>query len=70
MINPCAIALSKVPLNFKQARITLGADEYYVIGNNPDYPNLETFGAIVPRKTIQGQLILRFYPFDRIGFIH
>ncbi|MEA5469865.1 signal peptidase I, partial [Spirulina sp. 06S082] len=60
----------EIPRNFKQARITLSADEYYVIGNNPNYPNLETFGAIVPRKTIQGQLILRFYPFDRVGFIH
>ncbi|MEM9540208.1 MAG: signal peptidase I [Cyanobacteria bacterium P01_E01_bin.42] len=59
----------KMPKNFKRSRITLDSDEYYVIGNNPDYTDLETFGAIVSRQDIRGQVIMRIYPFDRMGLI-
>lgn len=59
----------KMPENFERSRITLDSDEYYVMGNNPDYTNLETFGAIVSRQDIRGQVIMRIYPFDRMGFI-
>lgn len=59
----------KLPPYFYQPSITLDAEEYYAIGNNPDYPDLETFGAVVPRENILAQLVLRIFPFDRFGLI-
>ncbi|WP_232251376.1 signal peptidase I [Oscillatoria acuminata] len=59
----------KLPSDFNQSLITLATDEYYVVADNPNYANFETFGAVVPRQKIRGQLILRVYPFDRIGLI-
>jgi len=59
----------KLPPEFTQPAITLGADEYYVIGDNPDYPDLSTFGAVVPRENIRGELVLRIYPLSRFGWI-
>lgn len=59
----------KLPSDFNQPFIILGPDQYYVVGDNPDYGNFETFGAVVPRQKIRGQLVLRVYPFDRVGRI-
>ena len=59
----------KLPADFVQAPITLGADEYYVIGDNPDYPNPATFAAVVPRQNIRGQIVLRLSPLSRFGFL-
>ncbi|MGL4503678.1 MAG: signal peptidase I, partial [Planktothrix sp.] len=59
----------KLPPDFNQSLITLAADEYYVVADNLDYDNFETFGAVVPRHKIRGQLVLRVYPFDRVGLI-
>ena len=59
----------KLPAEFVQAPITLGAEEYYVIGDNPDYPNPETFAAVVPRQNIRGQILLRLSPLSRFGFV-
>jgi signal peptidase I len=59
----------KLPSDFNQSPITLAADAYYVVADNPDYANFETFGAVVPLQNIRGQLILRVYPFDRVGLI-
>ncbi|WP_261199321.1 S26 family signal peptidase [Laspinema olomoucense] len=59
----------KLPSDFNQSLITLAIDECYVVGDNPDYDNFETFGAVVPLRNIRGQLVLRFYPFDRVGLI-
>ncbi|MBK4732675.1 signal peptidase I [Oxynema sp. CENA135] len=58
-----------LPPDFTQSPLTLGIDEYYVIGDNPNYDNLQTFGVVVPRDNITGQLMLRIYPFDRLGVI-
>ncbi|MGL4502584.1 MAG: signal peptidase I, partial [Planktothrix sp.] len=59
----------KLPSDFNQPPITLAAEAYYVVGDNPDYANFDTFGAVVPRQKIRGQLVLRVYPFDRVGLI-
>ncbi len=59
----------KLPSDFNQSLITLAADEYYVVADNLDYDNFETFGAVVPRQKIRGQLVLRVYPFNRVGLI-
>ena len=59
----------KLPPEFAQPAITLDADEYYVIGHNPDYPNPSTFGAVVPRQNIRSELVLRVYPLNRFGWI-
>jgi hypothetical protein len=59
----------KLPSDFNQPFITLAIDECYVVADNPDYANFETFGAVVPLQNIRGQLVLRVYPFDRIGLI-
>lgn len=67
--EPLTDSSIQLPENFNQPPITLGPDRYYVISENPDYPNLETFGTIVPRQNIRGQLILRIYPFNRFGFV-
>ena len=59
----------KLPAEFLQPPITLGAHEYYVIGDNPDYPDPATFAAVVPRQNIRGQIILRVSPLSRFGFV-
>jgi hypothetical protein len=61
--------MTKLPPEFAEPAITLDADEYYVIGDNPDYPNLETFGVVVPREHILAELVLRIYPLNRFGWI-
>jgi len=59
----------KLPPDFHRPPITLSPQQYYVIGQNPDYPDLETFGAVISREDISGQLVLRLQPFDRFGLI-
>ncbi|MDB9315729.1 signal peptidase I [Spirulina sp. CS-785/01] len=58
-----------LPPDFTQPSITLDADEYYLIGDNPDYPDLETFGIVVPRENMEGELLLRVYPLNRLGLV-
>ena len=59
----------KLPAGFKQPRVKLVRDEYYVIGDNSDYENTKTFAAFVPRQKIRAQIVLRLYPLDRFGFV-
>lgn len=52
--------------------ITLGADEYFVLGdnrNNSSDSRMEDVGTI-HRKNIIGCAWFRIYPFDKIGRIH
>ncbi len=52
--------------------ITLGADEYFVLGdnrNNSSDSRMEDVGTI-RRKNIIGRAWFRIYPFDKIGRIH
>ena len=59
----------KLPPKFAQSAIALDVDEYYVIGDRPDYPHMSTFGAVVPRENIWAELVLRIYPLNRFGWI-
>jgi signal peptidase I len=59
----------KLPSDFNQSSITLAIDECYVVADNPDYDNFETFGAVVPLRNIRAQLVLRVSPRERFGLI-
>lgn len=51
--------------------VTLGADEYFVLGdnrNNSSDSRAEDV-ALIKRENIIGKAWLRIYPFDKIGFI-
>ncbi|HBP39103.1 MAG TPA: signal peptidase I [Clostridiales bacterium] len=53
--------------NLAYAKVTLGADEYYVLGDNRDVSlDSRSFGP-VPIKSIIGTVLLRFYPFAQFG---
>jgi signal peptidase I len=46
--------------------ITLGADEYFVLGDNSPNSNDSRFVGPIPRADITGKAIRIFFPFDRI----
>lgn len=49
--------------------ITLGEDEFFVLGDNREgSQDSRDFGA-VKKKDISGRVIFRMYPFDSIGFM-
>ena len=51
--------------------ITLGEDEYFVLGDNRNKSEDSRFTqvGVIHRDDIVGRAWLRIYPFDRIGFI-
>ena len=51
--------------------ITLGEDEYFVMGDNRNYSKDSRFPDVgnIKRADIIGKAWLRIYPFDKIGFI-
>lgn len=51
--------------------ITLGEDEYFVMGDNRNYSKDSRFPDVgnIRRADIIGKAWLRIYPFDKIGFI-
>ena len=51
--------------------ITLGEDEYFVMGDNRNNSEDSRFTqvGVIHRDDIVGRAWLRIYPFDRIGFI-
>ena len=51
--------------------ITLGEDEYFVMGDNRNYSKDSRFPDVgnIKRADIIGKAGLRIYPFDKIGFI-
>ncbi|MGI6326027.1 MAG: signal peptidase I [Saccharofermentanales bacterium] len=49
------------------AKITLADDEYYVLGDNREISlDSRTFGPVRLQHII-GRVLIRFYPFDRVG---
>ena len=51
--------------------VTLGEDEYFVMGDNRNYSKDSRFPDVgnIRRADIIGKAWLRIYPFDKIGFI-
>lgn len=54
----------EMPGNFS---ITLGADEYFVMGDNRKNSFDSRYWGVLPRENIIGKPILRLWPIDKIG---
>ena len=56
-----------LPPGYERDSFTLGADEYFVVGDNHEVEELEGFAEIVSRPRIQAQVLLRIAPLSRFG---
>ncbi len=63
---------SYIPLSERIPRnvdVTLGDDEYFVLGDNRDNSMDSTMFGPVKRDLIIGRVVFRGFPFNRIGII-
>lgn len=49
--------------------ITLGQDEYFVMGDNRNYSSDSRAWGILPKKDLIGRAIVRLFPISKIGFM-
>ncbi len=53
--------------NLMYSKVTLGENEYYVMGDNRDVSLDSRIFGPVPLESVIGKVLLRFYPWNQIG---
>lgn len=59
-----------MPLSGKMEEITLGEDEYFLLGDNRGASNDSRYWGAVPDSVIKGRVIFTYWPLRRFGISH